>query len=163
MAVDSSGSLLTIVVPMQAADLDEVMVIEWESFTTPWSRDAFLAEMEGNRFARFWVSRSAQPAGRVIGYLAAWIIYEELRIQNVAVASAWRRRGVAGDLLRHALQAGQDGGCLEAVLEVRPGNQAALALYRRFGFQPAGRRAGYYGDTGEDALLLSRSLVAEAG
>ena len=148
---------------MQAADLDQVLVIEEESFTTPWSRDSFLAEMEGNRFARFWVSLSASPARQVTGYLAAWIIYEELRIQNVAVAPARRRQGIAGFLLRHALEAGRAAGCLEAVLEVRPGNRSALALYRRFAFEPAGRRTGYYTDTGEDALLLSRLLTDEFG
>lgn len=151
------------VVPMQATDLDEILAIEVASFTTPWSRASFLAELEGNRFARLWVSRHGGRAGPVTGYLAAWLIYEELRIQNVAVAPAWRRRGVAGELLRHALEAGRAAGCLEAILEVRPRNQAALALYRRSGFQPAGTRAGYYSDTGEDALLLSRTLTGECG
>lgn len=157
------GPSTATVVPMQAMDLDEVLAIERASFATPWSRESFLAEMEGNRFARLWVSRFGAPPGQVTGYLAAWLIYEELRIQNVAVASSWRRRGIAGELLRHALEAGQAAGCREAVLEVRPLNQAALALYRRFGFQPAGSRAGYYTDTGEDALLLSRPLPGESG
>jgi ribosomal-protein-alanine N-acetyltransferase len=43
-----------------------------------------------------------------------------------------------------------------ATLEVKPSNQAALSLYQKFGFTEAGRRRGYYKDTGEDALILWR-------
>jgi ribosomal-protein-alanine N-acetyltransferase len=148
---------------MQLADLDEVLAIERASFATPWSRESFVSELEGNRFARLWVCRTAGSTGKVAGYLSAWLIYEELRIQNVAVAQPWRRQGIAAQLLRHALLAGQEGGCLEALLEVRPGNEAALGLYRRFGFEPAGHRSGYYSDTGEDALLLARPLTTRSG
>jgi ribosomal-protein-alanine N-acetyltransferase len=148
---------------MEPADLDEVLEIERASFSTPWSRESFLGELEGNRFARLWVCRIPGTGGQVLGYLSAWLIYEELRIHNLAVAPSCRRRGIAAGLLQHALRMGRDSGCQEAVLEVRPENQAALALYRRFGFHPAGTRAGYYSDTGEDALLLSRSLADQSG
>src|SRR5213078_3750776 len=40
-------------------------------------------------------------------------------------------------------------------LEVRLSNQAAKALYARFGFRPVGIRPRYYSDNGEDALILT--------
>jgi ribosomal-protein-alanine N-acetyltransferase len=49
-------------------------------------------------------------------------------------------------------------GCARALLEVRAGNVAALALYARAGFQECGRRKRYYADTDEDALVLCRDL-----
>jgi len=81
-----------------------------------------------------------------------------LRIQNLAVGGAWRRRGVGAALLAHAIQAGRDAGCLVANLEVRPGNEPALSLYRAFGFRETGQRPGYYADTAEDALVLTLDL-----
>ena len=39
-------------------------------------------------------------------------------------------------------------------LEVRAGNQAAIALYEGFGFREAGLRKGYYEDNGEDAIIM---------
>ena len=43
-------------------------------------------------------------------------------------------------------------------LEVSIGNQAALALYGKLGFQPVGRRRAYY-SSGEDALILKACLA----
>ena len=43
-------------------------------------------------------------------------------------------------------------------LEVRPSNGAAVALYRKHGFQEAGRRRDYYENPQEDALLLTRQF-----
>ena len=44
------------------------------------------------------------------------------------------------------------------VLEVRPSNVEARALYESFGFRVVGRRRGYYYDTGEDALVMQAAL-----
>ncbi len=46
-------------------------------------------------------------------------------------------------------------------LEVRPSNEAALALYRELGFQPVGRRRDFYTDPTEDALLLTKTFKKE--
>lgn len=148
---------------MEMEHLDQVMTLEKASFATPWSRASFISELQGNRFARAWVAHVPGAPRRVLGYLCAWVIYEELRIQNLAVDRAWRQQGIGTGLLAHALEVGRTADCLIASLEVRPANVAARALYRGFGFQETMRRPGYYPDTAEDALVLTLDLCAAAG
>ena len=140
---------------MRSADLDEVVAIERVSFTLPWSRGAFLYEMEQNRVARCWVMREDD---RVAGYLCVWEIGDEVHVTNIAVHPVWRRRGIGRALLGGLVaDAGQRGMRLIG-LEVRPSNSEARTLYTSFGFQVVGRRKGYYYDTGEDALVMEARL-----
>src|SRR5437773_11042108 len=81
---------------MRPEDLDEVLTIERASFSMPWSRGAFVYEMQQNRVARCWVAREAE---RVVGYLCLWEVSDELHITNIAVHPTCRRRGIARALL----------------------------------------------------------------
>ena len=86
---------------MRPEDLDEVLAIERASFSMPWSRGAFLYEMQQNRVARCWVMHED---GRVLGYLCLWEIADEVHITNIAVHPDARRRGIARRLLAGALE-----------------------------------------------------------
>jgi ribosomal-protein-alanine N-acetyltransferase len=141
---------------MRRADLDEVLAIERASFSMPWSRGAFLYEMEQNRVARCVVVRED---GRVVGYICVWEVGDELHVTNIAVHPAARRRGIARTLLGQVMEEGRQRGVRVVVLEVRPSNVEALALYESFGFRVIGRRHGYYYDTGEDALVMEAVLA----
>jgi ribosomal-protein-alanine N-acetyltransferase len=145
---------------MRPEDLDEVLAIERASFTMPWSRGAFLYELQQNRVARCWVARVGH--GEVIGYLCLWEVADELHITNVAVRPDARRQGVARALIRSVLEDGRRRGFKLVVLEVRPSNHHALSLYESFGFRVVGRRHGYYYDTGEDALVMEIGLGHQA-
>ena len=145
---------------MRPEDLDEVLAIERASFTMPWSRGAFLYEMQQNRVARCWVARDDDT--HVIGYLCLWEVADELHITNVAVRPDARRQGIARGLLRAVLDDARVRGFKMVVLEVRPSNSHALALYESFGFRVVGRRRGYYYDTGEDALVMEIGLGAHS-
>jgi ribosomal-protein-alanine N-acetyltransferase len=140
---------------MGPEDLDEVLVIERASFSMPWSRGAFLYEMQQNRVARCWVMRED---GRVIGYLCLWEIADELHITNIAVHPTRRRQGVGRVLLQGVLEDARERRLRLVVLEVRPSNTEARTLYEGFGFRVIGRRRGYYYDTGEDALVMEADL-----
>ncbi len=144
---------------MRAEDLDEVLVIERASFSMPWSRGAFIYEMEQNRVARCWVTRDETL--RVAGYLCLWEVADEVHITNVAVRPDARRQGIARSLLRAVLDDARARGFKIVVLEVRPSNRHAVSLYESFGFRVVGRRRGYYYDTGEDALVMEVALRAE--
>ena len=146
---------------MRPEDLDEVLVIERASFSMPWSRGAFLYEMQQNRVARCWVMREES---RVVAYLCLWEIADELHVTNVAVHPTARRRGLARTLLRGVLGESRERGFRTVALEVRPSNEHAVALYDSLGFRVVGRRRGYYYDTGEDALVMETELsAAQAG
>ena len=140
---------------MRSDDLDDVVAIERVSFTLPWSRGAFLYEMEQNRVARCWVMREDR---RVVGYLCLWEIGEEIHITNVAVHPEFRRRGIARALLSAVLEDARHRALRVIALEVRPSNREARTLYDSLGFRAVGRRKGYYYDTGEDALVMELVL-----
>lgn len=145
---------------MRSADLEEVLAIERASFTMPWSRGAFLYELEQNRVARCYVVRED---GRLIGYICLWEVADELHITNVAVHPGLRRRGVGRALLSAVLDDARHRKLRLVVLEVRPSNVEALGLYESFGFRVVGRRQGYYYDTGEDALVMEAPLAEGQG
>jgi ribosomal-protein-alanine N-acetyltransferase len=142
--------------PMDLDDLEQVLWIERDSFSSPWRRDHFLHELRDNRYA---VNRVLKSGDRVLGYSCTWIVDDELRINNIAVHPDHRRRGMARRLLRNALHEARGRGCRRATLEVRPSNGAALRLYRQYGFVQVGRRRNYYRDEGEDALLMETGLA----
>jgi ribosomal-protein-alanine N-acetyltransferase len=141
---------------MRPEDLDEVLAIERASFTMPWSRGAFLYEMQQNRVARCWVARDDDT--HVVGYLCLWEVVDEVHITNVAVRPDVRRHGIARGLLRTVLDDARGRAFKLVVLEVRPSNDHARSLYESFGFRVVGRRRGYYYDTGEDALVMEIGL-----
>ena len=86
------------------------------------------------------------------------ILLDEGYIDNVAVRPSCRRQGIGDRLLDVFCRFGQ-AHLAFLTLEVRPSNQAAVALYCKHGFQEAGRRKDYYQDPTEDALLLTRTFV----
>ena len=145
--------------PMAVSDLDQVLDIERASFPTPWTRAAFCYEIEQNKVARCTVLRGRRG---IVGYLCLWEIGHEIHITNLAAHPEWRHRGVARQLLGAALAEGVVRGVTLALLEVRPSNTRALALYESLGFQVIGRRNGYYFDTGEDALVMEARLGGDA-
>ena len=147
---------------MLPPDLPDVLVIERASFSMPWSRGAFLYEIEQTHVARCWVGRED---GRIVGYICLWDVADELHVTNVAVHPDARRRGIARALLESVFGHARAAGSRMVLLEVRPSNTEAIALYDSFGFRAVGRRRGYYYDTGEDALVMEAlvSSVAPRG
>jgi ribosomal-protein-alanine N-acetyltransferase len=145
--------------PMRLADLEEVVAIERASFPTPWSRAAFRYELAENRVARCLAARLED---RVVGYLCLWEIGHEIHITNLAVHPSLRRQGIGRRLLAPVLEDGRRRGISLVLLEVRPTNTEALALYESLGFRVIGRRKGYYFDTGEDALVMEAALAGGA-
>jgi ribosomal-protein-alanine N-acetyltransferase len=102
------------------------------------------------------------PDVRVAGYIASWIVVDEVHINNIAVLPAYRGFGYGSALLAHALEEAADAGAQRATLEVRRSNDAARRLYERFGFRMAGVRRDYYSHPTEDALILWRDGITGA-
>ena len=112
--------------------------------------------------AEAWRSLVAAPGGRTriamngptpVGFLHLRSAGDEAEVVMIATHPSAQRRGIATALLEDALAA-LGGGAV--FLEVAETNRAARALYARFGFEPVGRRPGYYRTPSgrRDALVL---------
>lgn len=139
---------------MTPVDIDAIMRIENESFTLPWSREAYLGELK-NSFATYLVG---DFEGEVIGYGGIWVVFEEAHITNVAVAPEFRNAKVGRALMEEMERIARQKKATRILLEVRPSNVAALALYRGIGYIESGLRKEYYSDNNEDAILMTKLL-----
>jgi len=142
--------------PLEAEYLDDILEIEQVSFPTPWSKQAFLSELQQNSLAYYCVCMLNE---KIIGYGGMWIIIDEAHITNVAVHPDYRRKKVGEALMLHLIAQALIKGALRMTLEVRPSNISAQKLYQRMGFEAAGRRRGYYTDTKEDAIIMWKTLI----
>ncbi|MDR1193572.1 MAG: ribosomal protein S18-alanine N-acetyltransferase [Peptococcaceae bacterium] len=139
---------------MTQEDIPQIVAIERLVFPTPWSAAAFRSELEDNGMALYLILTAAADPATVLAYGGLWKIFDEGHITNVAVHPAHQGKKL-GRFLIHAMIAwAWANGISHVTLEVRPGNQRAIALYKSVGFQEAGLRPGYYEDTREDALIM---------
>ena len=143
--------------PAPAEALDEVLAIEQACFSAPWTRKMLAAELSGNPFAHFLLAKCPDPlSGSLViaGYFCFWIVFEEVRLMNLAVLAPFRRQRIATRLVCRALRMGLDRRANRALLEVRASNQEALRLYHGLGFRETARRMRYYTNPDEDAVLM---------
>ena len=128
---------------MTLDDLAQVVAIDKVSFSLPWPERSFRVEIADNPASRAWV---AELDGKVVGAIVAWLLVDEAHIATIATHPDFRRQGIAGKLLIHALEYMRSEGARISVLEVRESNAAAQEMYRKFGFEESGRRPRYYRD-----------------
>ncbi len=139
---------------MSEDDVSAVALIEKECFSEPWSEEGIRSEL-GNSSARFF---TAKISGETAGYLGMHIVLDECYIANIAVRSAFRRRGVADALLRCAQKTAEQEGCAFISLEVRVSNIPAIKLYEKHGYVSQGERKNFYRDPVENALIMTKFL-----
>lgn len=137
---------------MAFEDLDQVMEIENENFTVPWTAEGFftyLLRMD----ALFLV---AEEKEKILGYCGVIMAADEGDITNVSVKKEQQGRGIGKELVTELIRRTKEQGVTALFLEVRESNQAALGLYEKMGFERMGIRKGYYTDPTEDAITMSR-------
>ncbi len=135
--------------------LQDICCIEEACFNNPWSRKS-IEEMLTEASS---VAVIAVNDNEAIGYASAYIGGDMLYINNVAVLSEFRRRGVAKNLLHNLLRYAARNGASEATLEVRTSNTAAKYLYEGCGFTEVGIRKRYYSCPEEDAIIMNLTGV----
>ncbi len=140
--------------PLTENDLEEILALEQEAYPRPWSERMFRQEF-GNAVG---IQRGWRLDGRLVGYVFAWVIFDDLHINNVAVAPGSQRGGIGVSMMEALFEEARSLGARRVSLEVRPSNVAAKALYTKLGFHPIAERKGYYEDTGEDAIILAKGL-----
>jgi ribosomal-protein-alanine N-acetyltransferase len=167
--------------PMQWDDVPEVIVIERQSFSLPWSDYTYQHELMENNHSHYYVARhiNGQAAGRaswltrlfqtrllqrpskapVVGYGGFWLVVDEAHISTIASGTAWRGRGIGELMLLAMVERSVELGAVLVTLEVRVSNSVAQNLYRKYGFEVVGRRPRYYRDNDEDADLMTVNQI----
>jgi ribosomal-protein-alanine N-acetyltransferase len=143
--------------PMTAADVDEVWALEQSVFPYPWSRANFSESLASGYDA--WTVRGHD--GALAGYYLLMYAVDEAHLLDVAVAASLQRRGLGRHLLDRIAARAKEKGMATVLLEVRPSNERALAVYRRYGYTEIGRRKGYYPagpGRREDAIVMRLEL-----
>lgn len=138
---------------MTEEDLEGAYEVEKESFATPWSFDALKRDLANKDLSIYIV---AEVDGVIAGYVGSWIVMGEGQITNIAVKKDYRSRGIGAALLYAVIVELERRGSTSIVLEVRVGNENAIKLYEKFGFEVVGKRPKYYTDNKEDALIMCR-------
>ncbi len=156
----SEEAVEVIIAPMRSCDLSGVLRIEEAVFPQPWSRRLFVEEL-AQRTSRAY--RAAWVGRRIVGFGGQMFIDDESHVNNIAIDPEWQGRGLGAVVLADLVRTGLSRGARHLTLEVRVGNEPALALYNRFGLAPVGVRRNYYPETGEDALVMwARDIDSEA-
>jgi [ribosomal protein S18]-alanine N-acetyltransferase len=146
--------------PLLITDLTDILAIDSLTFPTPSKASLFRYELTENALANY--QALTEKNGRLIGYAGYWLIADEGHISTLAVHPEWQRRGLGELLLLNMLYLQCEQQATLSTLEVRRSNQAAQALYQKYGYELVGERRRYY-KNGEDALLLTRTLAPPAG
>jgi len=142
---------------MSMADLDAVVRIEAGAYSHPWTRGNFVDSLAAGHDARVLLGDD----GELAGYSVVMAGVDECHLLNLTIERSRQRRGLGRWLLQAVIDEARRRGVLAIWLEVRAGNAAALALYRRAGFVATGLRRRYYPARSgrEDAVLMSLPLA----
>ena len=140
---------------MTLNDLDEVMIIENESFNAPWKKDDLIYELNDNPYAKYLVYEIDK---QIVAYIGFWLTFDSSTIVNIAVKPEFRNMKIAQSLLDKAFEIAEENMCEFMTLEVRESNFKAIKLYEKNDFILVSKKIGYYVDNHEDALYMVKSL-----
>ena len=143
------------------SDIPALVKMENLCFPDPWSKDLFEAEFS-NPLVRYFVAEAddgnAESCDGIIAQIGFLCVADECQINNVAVHPTYRKTGVGSELLELILDTTEEEGVEFWTLEVRVGNDPAIKLYKKFGFDVVGERPNYY-ENGEAAILMTREMT----
>ena len=145
---------MQIVRQMEVDDLQQVMAIENENFTMPWTEKGFLTFLL--RYDTLFLV--AEEDGEIIGFAGVVIVLDEGDITNVAVKKSRQREGLGRLLIESLVRLVAELNVVVLHLEVRESNEQAISLYRRVGFESVGIRHNYYEVPKENAVMMRRKI-----
>ena len=140
---------------MHADDLNQIMEIEVQAYTHPWTKGIFKDCVRGHRS---WVAMQDEA---IVGYAVLMMAPGESHVLNLCVNPEHQRKGIGRSLLRLLMEKSAQSGVDMILLEVRRSNQSAIDLYQDEGFHELGVRKGYYpaDDGREDAIIFAKYLA----
>ena len=134
---------------MEQTDLDKVVKLEQEIFSTPWSRTSFQESLE-KPYSHFFVAEEQE----IVGYCGIHNLGGDGELTNVAVDKEWRGKHIAHSMLEFAMLEAEKEGVEAFTLEVRVSNTPAIKLYEKLGFVNQGIRKNFYENPIEDAMIM---------
>jgi [ribosomal protein S18]-alanine N-acetyltransferase len=143
------------IAPLIEALLPEAIALDQRCLGGLWTEDGYRRELDSPNSDLLMLQQIELEKQKIIGIACLWAILEEAHITVLAIDPLYQRQGLGQAILWMLLTSAWKRGLEWATLEVRPSNQAAIALYQQFDFQEVGKRRKYY-DNGEDALILWR-------
>lgn len=143
---------MMIIREMQIDDLEQVMVIENENFSSPWTETGFFSFLI-RQDAMFLV---AEEDEQILGYCGVLTVLDEGDITNVSVDKKRQGQGIGRALVQGLIEKTRETGVTTLHLEVRESNASAIALYTKMGFEKIGVRKNYYESPMEDGILMCR-------
>lgn len=135
---------------MKEKDLEQVVSIEKDTFSMPWSREDFLSSM--NNPLHIYVVACENDI--IYGYCGMWGIVGEGQINNVAVKKEFQGKGIGFSLVQFLLEEGYKQGLEAFTLEVRESNLSAIHVYKKVGFENVGIRKNFYDKPKENAVIM---------
>jgi [ribosomal protein S18]-alanine N-acetyltransferase len=151
---DKSDSSQVAIDLMSKTDIPEILEIERESFSSPWTEGMFAKELNSSHSLCICVRMNSGNKSMIAAYIIFWLIADEAHLHNLAVKKEYRRQGLALMLLEAMKEIARKNEIVSLTLEVRESNIEAIKLYRKCGFVVKGVRPLYYTDTNEDALIM---------
>ena len=152
--------------PLDASHVGCVAALESRIMGSDAWNEALVADEIPRRDRTWWAAYASEgkpgEVGTLVGYAGGWVVDGDVQILKVGTDPAWRRRGIARELLAHVAADARNLGAQTVSLEVRAGNEGAQALYKALGLAPVGTRPRYYSDR-EDALIMQGDLAALVG
>ncbi|MCK5126238.1 MAG: ribosomal protein S18-alanine N-acetyltransferase [candidate division Zixibacteria bacterium] len=142
---------------MTESDLPDVMAIENDVFTDAWPISTFRHDLTAELSYLF----VAQVDNEIAGYVLLLCGVTEGHLANIAVAKNYQRKSIAQKLISFILRIAQAKQLAQIILEVRPSNAAAIALYRKFGFDDWAIQKEYYSNPREDCLVMIKPLTGD--
>ena len=152
--------------PLDVSHVGCVAALESRIMGSDAWNEALVADEIPRRDRTWWAAYASEgkpgEVGTLVGYAGGWVVDGDVQILKVGTDPAWRRRGIARELLAHVAADARNLGAQTVSLEVRAGNEGAQALYKALGLAPVGTRPRYYSDR-EDALIMQGDLAALVG
>lgn len=145
--------------PMQLADINQVHHIELHAHRIPWSRDLLTdCVLVGYDARVLEIVNSSEPI--IVGYIISRQQLNLYHILNLCISLPYQHQGFGKHLLQTVLSSLPSSELDTIMLEVRPSNLPAIALYESLGFFRDSIKPAYYKDEGseEDALVLKKIL-----
>lgn len=158
--VPDPSTFTVVLTPMRRRHLRSVLRIESRAVPKGWSLGLFMSELARGDDRVYLV---AKVDGVVVGFAGMLYAGDDGHVTTVSVDEAWRGSRIGTRMVVALARAARAQGAEALTLEVRASNEAAIALYRRLGFAPAGIRRNYYQEIDEDALVMWASGIQEPG